>query len=503
MWNRGVQKPQDVTDIPVPPPRPRMYRYAWFSYILMAIAISVFAHKVVEFFGPLFLPSFVALGVVVIIYAGISLRSLIIPFIVLLMSVGMLRFVWNFRAPMLPDFYLDRISLLWLLFILPILYIYTKKRLRGPFLLDSLLLVHSTYILTRIFMTSPEYFHTWSLSIFTPYAIYFFAKNIVFSLRQIRIILIFLLVLVFYYSVTSIAEKFQIGWLLFPRHMIEPHPILAGRSSGPFRSPAVFGNTMAMILPIFLYFIHTSRSVQIRVLLGVGFILASVGIFFTYTRGCILTAAIGLGVAAWLNRSAYLKYLLPLGAVIPIVAIALVGVQNDEFLEERLEATNPIEARIGAMVTGVRLWQDYPLWGCGPYQYKDYAPSYVAPVEFPLYGTVHVEFFRDSPAHDMYFSPTAEDGLVGQIILWVSYIIVLRVSWQKLKLRRQGDHFASYILPLFFAIYVIYLVAGFIISFRHFAILGALFWMAAGIAYGYDPADAEEKATDHINWVER
>ena len=453
--------------------------------------MAVFANKLSQMFGPVFLPTFVAVLIMGFLYAWVSFRSLLIPLLALLLSVGMLRFVWSIQAPGLPDFYMDRVSLIWLCIMFPSLYIYTKTSLRGPYLLDSLIFAHGLYILVRVLMTSPMYFHTWTISVFTPYAIYLFAKNIVVTRRQIRIVLIALVVLSVYYWVTSIAEKYKIPWLLFPRSMIEPHPIQAGRSTGPFRSPAHFGNAMAMIMPIYLYFIFHYRQSWKKFLLGAGFLMSFVGIFFTYTRGCMLAAVVGLAVAIGMQRKAYLPYVLPMLALVPVVAISFIGVQQDKFLEERLEATNPIEARIGAIVTGVRLWRDYPLFGCGPYQFKDYAPDYVAPVEAPFYGTVSVEYFKDSPGHDMYFAPTGEDGIVGQLLLFLSWFVVLRTSWQKYQLRKQGDHFATYILPLFFAIYAIYFLAGFLISFRHFAILPSMFWLAAGIAYGYDPEQAD------------
>ncbi len=43
---------------------------------------------------------------------------------------------------------------------------------------------------------------------------------------------------------TAIAEKFHIEALLFPRLMAEIHPVSPGRSTGPFRSAGMFGDTM-------------------------------------------------------------------------------------------------------------------------------------------------------------------------------------------------------------------------------------------------------------------
>jgi O-antigen ligase len=184
--------------------------------------------------------------------------------------------------------------------------------------------------------------------------------------------------------------------------------------------------------------------------------------------------------------------------LLPLVAINVVGVKDDEFLQERMEATNPIEARIGSIVTAVRIWRDYPLFGCGPYQFRHFMRDYVAPIEAPLYGTVQVRYFKKSGAHDMYIGPLAEDGAVGMLLQYLIYFTIVRVSLAKLSLRRQNDHFATYILPLFFGIYAIYFFGGLIISFRHLSILGSLFYMAAGITSGYTPEEAEESNSNNM-----
>ncbi len=472
------------------PSRLREGRFSWLGYILLAIIITLASHKLVGLFGPVFLLYAIGLAILVIVYAAVSFKSLLIPFLLLIASIGMLRFVWAFQAPFLPDLFLDRISLIWLTLVFTALAVYTRRSLRKPFLLDLLLLMHATYIATRVLMTDPVYFHTWTMSTFTPYAVYFFAKNIVWTRRNIQMVLIVLAVMSFYYTVTSISEKFHIQALLFPRRMIEPHPIAVGRSSGPFRSPGMFGDTMGMVLPVFLYFITQVRNRASKLFLGLSLLLGFVAILFTYTRGSMLAALLGMGVVVFLNRKAYLSYVLPLVVVMPLVAIMVVGVQDDEFLQERLESTNPIESRVGTIVTAVRLWRANPLFGCGSYQYKKFADDYVAPIEAPLIGTVRVRHFRGSPAHDMYFGPLAEDGAIGAILQILIYFVILRSSIQKYGLRRKNDHFATYILPLFFGIYAVYFFGGMIISFRHFAILGSLFYMAAGITYGYNPEES-------------
>ncbi len=490
-WTKGNGVPKQGASSST---HPRHGKYSWLVYLFIALTITIVSQKLVAILGPIILLYLAGFSIMVILYAAISYRTLLVPFLVLIASVGVLRFVWSFRAPFLPDLMLDRISIIWLVLVFASYTIYNHTPFRKPFTIDLLLILHASYLGTRVLMTDPIHFHTWTISILTPYLIFFFSKNLVRTREHIHKLFLLLLFLSIYYTITSIAEKFHIRELLFPKLMIHPHPVLVGRSSGPFRSPGVFGDTMGMILPVFFYFIAHARNKFSKIALGVLVLLGFVAILFTYTRGSMLAAAIGMGVVVFLNRKTYLPYVLPVIVLLPLIAVMVVGVQDDEFLQDRLEATNPIEARVGAIVTAVRLWRDYPLFGCGPYQYKDYAEHYVAPVEAPLLGTVHIRYFRGSPAHDMYFGPLAEDGAVGLILQLLIYITIIRTSVLKLGLRQRNDHFATYVLPIFFGIYVIYFFGGFIISFRHFAILGSLFYMAAGVTDGYNPDESTESS---------
>ena len=474
------------------PLRSRGGPWGWIGYVLLAAVVTLVGQKLATLFGPVLLIYTIAAIAFAVLYAAISFRSLLVPFLVLILSVGLLRFVWAVQAPILPDLFIDRISLIWLTLIFMSLAIYRRIPLRKPFTLDILLVIHATYIMIRVLTTNPLNFAQWAASVATPYAVFFFAKNIVRTRRQIHLVLVIMGVLSAYYMVTSIAEKFHIDWLLFPRMMAEPHPRAAGRSSGPFRAPGMFGDTMGMVLPVFLYFIVQARRRISKILYGLALLLGLVGVLFTYTRGSMLATALGIGVVVSLNRKAYLRYILPVLIVAPLLLIKVVNVQEDEFLQDRLEATNPIESRAGNLVTGLRMWRHYPLFGCGSYMYMENAVDFVAPVELPILGIAHVNQFRGSPAHDMYIAPLAEDGAVGALLQIMIHIMILRVSFLKLGLRRRNDYFATYILPIFFGIYAIYFFGGLIISFRHFAILGSLYYMAAGITYGYTPEEAED-----------
>ncbi len=434
-----------------------------------------------------------------LIYGLISFRNLAIPFYILILSVGALRFIWSIKAPLLPDLYFDRITLIWLTTVFMIVYFANRWQMKRPWTLDWFILAHGSYILLRIYMGDMVHFHTWTMSVLTPYLVYFFAKNIIQTQSQIRILMMILLALSIYYTITSIAEKFSIPWLLYPREMIWPHPEFHGRSCGPFRNSGIFGNAVGMLLPVHLYFIATVNRRALKLLLALSMALGFAALYFTYTRGSWLSGIACLVTVAFFNRRSYLKTLVPLLVIVPFFSLFFLNVGQDKFMKERVENDDTIGSRVGTMITTLRVWQDYPILGCGSYQFRDFREHYIEPIDVPILGTIRFAQFRHNSAHDMFLGPLAEDGLIGMGLQLTIYFLIIRAMLIKLKYRKYGDHVATYVIPIFLGIAASYLVGGVTISYRHSSILGALFYMCAGIAYGYQPEAADDKkiSADH------
>lgn len=464
------------------------------GYLLVFVFTILFSHFLLSRLGiQMFIFAVVGMSVGSI-YVLISFRSLAIPFYVLILSVGALRFIWAIKAPILPDLYFDRISLIWMTIVFMIIYFARGWSLKGPRKLDLFIFAHGVYILLRVYMGDMTHFHTWTMSILTPYLVYFFAKNVIQTKSQIRILMMVLLALSMYYTVTSIAEKYSIHWLLFPRYMIEPHPEFWGRSTGPFRNSGIFGNAIGMLLPVNLYFIVTTRQKALKVLFSISLVLGFAALFFSYTRGSWLSGIACLVTVAFFNRRHYMRTLVPLVVFVPFFSLYFLGLGQDKFMKERVENDDTIGSRVGTVVTVLRVWRDYPILGCGSFKYNSFREDYIAPVEVPILGNIRFVQFRHNSPHDMYFGPLAEDGLVGVGIQFAIYFFIIQSLLRKLRLRKYGDHVATYIIPIFLGIAASYLIGGLTISYRNTSILGVLFFMCAGIAYGYQPEAEEGKS---------
>ena len=327
-----------------------------------------------------------------------------------------------------------------------------------------------------------------TIAVLIPYSTYFFGKNIIKSEKDIRTLLGVLLVLCVYYNITALAEKFNISWLLYPRYMIEEHAEFKGRSNGPFLNPGIFGNAIGMLLPIHLYFIAITKQVKYKALLMVSMAMGFAALYFTYTRGSWMAGLACLLTAVALNQKQYLKTLLPLVVFVPFIAIMFLGIGQDQFMKERIENDDTIGARLGTQITALRVWRDYPIFGCGSFEYTRVRGNYIDPIEVPFLGTIRLVNFRNNSAHDMYLGPLAEDGLFGMGLQFTIYGSFLISLYRKYKWRRNNDSFALLVIPLFAGIAAAYLLGGVTISYRNISIMGSLFYLAAGITDGLSAA---------------
>lgn len=420
------------------------------------------------------------------IFAVISIRNWVVPFAIWILAVGGFRFLWTVEAGGLPDLYFDRVMLIWLGLVFLVKSVVEKRAPAGPYTLDVFILCHGLYILTRVYIQHMHFVQPWFMSIAIPYCGYFLGKNIIDTPGRIRALWWALIGLVVYYSFTSIVEKYRVDALIFPRNILEFKDLeFRGRSIGPFIQPGVFGTSFAMLLPIHLYFLATVRSAVGRLLVGVCFIAAAVGLMFTYTRGSWLAGAAGLGVAALLSRKRYLPLLAPAALIGCFVGLFVLGVGQDKFMKERFENEDTLGSRVGTAVTALRVWRDSPIFGVGFFQFGRVREDYIEPVNAPFLGTIRFVQFRDNPLHDIYLGPLAEDGLVGAVLQYGIYFLILRNILRKRRSMAGDRNFTELIMPVCIATFAAYFVGGLAFDYRFFSFMGTLFYMTAGILEGY------------------
>ena len=456
-----------------------------FVIFIVALGSLLFSQVLITRLGFSFFAF--ALGVIFVgaVYAIISVRNILVPFVVYIVSIGGLRYLWSIQTPVLPDLYLDRMTFLWLLVVFMVKVVVEKRQLIGPWKIETLLLIHAIYLLVSIMSNEMEDFHKWTMSTLIPYFSFFFAKNILNNNKAIRGFLVAMLALLIFYDIVAVSEKLHFDALVCPKIILSTKNEFAGRSIGPFLHAPVFGTVIGMLLPIHLYFIAQSRSRLVKLLLYMSFVIGIAALYFTYTRGSWLVGLVSIAVVSFLNRKQYLRIILPAVVVIPFVAFSFLGLAQDKFMKKRLENEGTVGYRLATAVMVARMWEDHPLLGVGYFQYKNYKEHYTDPVEIPILGNIDSNTLRHSVIHDIYFGPLAEEGLLGAGLQVAIYFLIFKAYWRRFRQKDLNEYFQIMVIPLLLGLTVGYLVGGLAIDYRYFSFLGTLFFVSAGIVDGY------------------
>jgi O-antigen ligase len=428
------------------------------------------------------------IGVTALLFlAWISLRDLSLALMAWLFSMSGLRTLGMVRMPGLPDFSFDRFLLVWVILMFLLRAILERRRLRGPFLADILLLLHAVYVLIQLLFLNPPSFHSWVLSSLSPFFAYLYGKYVVSRERELRNLLYFFLVLGLYWSVTSIAEHF--GWraLVWPKAILDPAVGFwaKGRSRGPVLHPPLFGQLIGLVSLVPFYFLTRPLRPVARILTGMLLASCLLGLFFAYTRGPWLATVVGILLLGVLRRR-YRRVLLVF-AVVGVIGglVGAVQLANTEFFKERLENTHTIDNRVGFMASALRMARDHPLFGVGFFCYPEYRGFYNQTTLVPFYGLVRKADASTIAIHDIYIGRLAEEGLVSVGLLAAFTLVVLRAFLRKWRAAPAGDWLNRDTLALFAAMMVCYMVGGMIIDFRYFDLVNVFFFFLAGLVYGY------------------
>ncbi len=460
------------------------------SYLLMSrLGVRLFALAVIGLSAVVFL-------------AWISLRDLSLALMAWLFSMSGLRTLGLVSMPGLPDFSFDRLLLVWIILMFILRAILERRKLQGPFLADLLLLAHAVYVLIQLTLWNPASFHTWVLSSLSPFFAYLYGKYVITRERELRNLLIFLLALGLYYSVTSISEHF--GWraLVWPRAILDPAIGFwaKGRSRGPSLHPPMFGQLLGMVALVPFYFLIRPLRPGVRVLVGALLAMCLLGLFFTYTRGPWLATIVGILLLGVLRRG-YRRVLLVF-AVVGVIGglVGAVQLANTEFFKERLENTHTIDNRVGFMASALRMARDHPLFGVGFFRYPEYRGLYNQTTLVPFYGLVRKSDSSTIAIHDIYIGRLAEEGLLSVGLLASFTVVILRAFVRKWRVAVAGRWFNRDALALFAAMMICYMVGGMIIDFRYFDLVNVFFFFLAGLIYGFPVVAGVPPRPGYAEW---
>ncbi len=455
---------------------------------LIFLAVLVFSFFVVSRFGLQALV-FALIGMIAFaLMTLVSLRNLSFALMCWFFSMAGFRWMGMVRMPGLPDFSFDRLFLVWIIGIFLLRLILDRRRLKGPYAADVLVLLQAFYVLIQLNATGSIHIHAWVISSLSPMFGFFYGKYVVERENQIRDIMLFLLGLAIYFSFTAIAEHFHWNSLIWPKQILDSdvgHLWQPGRSRGPVMHPPYFGQLLAMLLLVHFYLFTRPWGGVRRALLFISLFMCTLGLFFAYTRGPWLAAAVGILTLA-VFRPNYRKVV----AVVVIVcvlagAFGLLQVADTEFLQKRMENTNTIQNRMIFLASAWGMFRDHPVFGIGYLKYTKFREQYSFGTEVPFYGYVRRSFSEGMSIHDIYIGRLAEEGLVSVLLLAAFTFVILRTLIARWRSGVCGPWYDRDMLVFILAAMVCYHVGGMVIDYRNFDLLNVFYYFFAGIIYGY------------------
>jgi len=206
---------------------------------------------------------------------------------------------------------------------------------------------------------------------------------------------------------------------------------LEDRARGPVNDPNRFAQILLMAAPLGLALTLNAGRRGGVVLGGLKLLLILAAVFFTYSRGGLLTLILLTLLLAPLRfvrpgKLAAALVVVALAAPIAIpglgARISSIGGVGGLFGQEQVEADGPTRGRTTAMLSALAAFVDHPVLGVGPGQYVPYhALRYQSLPEISFR-----EIAVPRRAHNLYLEIAAEMGTVGLLLFLTIPFLLLK-----------------------------------------------------------------------------
>jgi O-antigen ligase len=395
------------------------------------------------------------------------------------------------RLPAFPDLYPARIAaiLLYLFFLIQILVGMRKVPPLGR--VEKTMLIFLTVLFISVITSGqrPRWILLMNGYVY-PYLFYYFARSVIKTESQIRIVLGYLAILGIYLGIMGIFEKMKWYGLVFPKIIVdqtvrdEGLTRLGFRVRGIFLHPAILGTVMTMGFFASWYMLSRLRGMTPLITRLVLLAVTPPTIFFTQTRSVYLGFLAALCVGAIWSRM-----LRPL--CVGLILAGMVGAfLNWDNLgsEDRdvggLATTNTIESRIALFYEALETFIDHPLFGCGFMNFGEIAIEYRRPRDVPFFGHIDLGLGTEAVPHNIFLTVFAEQGLLGIVPYFLIYFFLFRASLRAYRdLPRTGMVSREFVVCVWCAI-VGYFANAMLLEMRYFEYVNVLFFFLLGSMVG-------------------
>ncbi len=254
------------------------------------------------------------------------------------------------------------------------------------------------------------------------------------SEKQLQVLFYVLAAFGLYLSLTSIAEKMDWRWAIYPQYIVQsPQTEFLGRGRGPLLNPSGNGILICLALSCALSQL-IDRQAWVRKLAIGSVPIYLLGILCTMTRCAWMGGGLTLGVCTGLMapprlRTAMLVFMAGLASLgMMINPSMLLSFKRDKAVSEEQMRQSAELRPILAMVAW-KVFLDHPLTGCGTGQYLSTAKNYLHDRSGPL----PLERARPYVQHNIFLALLVENGLISLIpfvvLLGIWSYWAIRIWW--------------------------------------------------------------------------
>jgi O-Antigen ligase len=234
-----------------------------------------------------------------------------------------------------------------------------------------------------------------------------------------------------YLAITAVFEKYGLGAVVFPRYIVDPkYAEFLGRGRGPLLNPTGNGVLLTLGLSCALMFFPGFGKIG-RWAVASSIPVYLLGIYCTLTRCVWIGGAAALVGITWVATPK--RFRIPFAIVLLFGGGLLVAMKSDSFVGfKRDKNVSVADMKQSAHLRPIlaafawKMFQDYPITGCGTGQYLENVKYYMGErnVDLPLgKAKAYVQ-------HNVFLALIAENGIFGMIPFAILLVWSTRYAWR-------------------------------------------------------------------------
>ena len=263
--------------------------------------------------------------------------------------------------------------------------------------------------------------------IITPIGLYFLARNLIVSKRDLRGIMIALSIIGCYLGLLATHEQLTGDVWFYPEDRSVYYTASLRRVVGLLGNPAFIAVCIGMAIPWGWYLVLNTRRHRLLYLFAV--LSGMSGIFFCMNRSGWVGLLVSMIVMALFVRRFRPIFIMMLMAAVVVAALYWAWLITSPIVRERLTAEGPLEYRREAWNVAWQMIRDHPLFGVG---YENYRSLYRQYSRWSVY-------LRAEPSpHNTYLWVQVTAGLVS-LVPFVAFLAAIVFPALGIYLRSRYD----------------------------------------------------------------